>query len=417
MQRIIRRKLILPSIGVCCLLLYLLSTLFQRDTTVKKIPFDAHLKTFCENLNDSTQPLPDYQTQYPHETDVFFANMSSPSHENCQRFRWAFVSHEGSPVAAQEAAYPLAFTIVAHRSVRQLARLLRMIHRPANFYCIHIDRRSSAEFSQAVEGVATCFGPNVHVVPPASRVAVVWGNASVLKPQLVCAEAALRQSGWRYLLNLVGEEVPLRTNLEMIAAMQALNGSNLLEGFRGDRFIAWTKGIQLPDQMKWFKGSLYGAFRREFLKFALHSPKSRPLLDAVMSDKEVLHPDELFFQTLAFNAHLGAPGACLNIPLPTEVNEGYPGRYYLWGDRHTFCPTKYVRGVCILGSPHVPKMRHSHHLFANKMHADYYPEAYDCMEQWYFQRLHREWQHGGIDQEAFVPGEYMGLTCSKYHVH
>nr|VZI05541.1 unnamed protein product [Spirometra erinaceieuropaei] len=251
MQRIIRRKLILPSIGVCCLLLYLLSRLFQRDATVKKISFDAHLKTFCENLNDSTQPLPDYQTQYPHETDVFFANMSSPSHENCQRFRWAFVSHEGSPVAAQEAAYPLAFTIVAHRSVRQLARLLRMIHRPANFYCIHIDRRSSAEFSQAVEGVATCFGPNVHVVPPASRVAVFWGNASVLKPQLVCAEAALRQSGWRYLLNLVGEEVPLRTNLEMIAAIQALNGSNLLEGFRGDRFIAWTKGIQLPDQVSY----------------------------------------------------------------------------------------------------------------------------------------------------------------------
>nr|VZI05529.1 unnamed protein product [Spirometra erinaceieuropaei] len=148
-----------------------------------------------------------------------------------------------------------------------------------------------------------------------------------------------------------------------------------------------------------------------------HSPKSRPLLDAVMSDKEVLHPDELFFQTLAFNSHLGAPGACLNIPLPTEVNEGYPGRYVLWGDRHTFCPTKYVRGVCILGSPHVPKMRHSHHLFANKMHADYYPEAYDCMEQWYFQRLNREWQLGGIDQEAFESGEYMGLTCSKYHVH
>ncbi|BHF80097.1 beta-1,3-galactosyl-O-glycosyl-glycoprotein beta-1,6-N-acetylglucosaminyltransferase activity [Sparganum proliferum] len=168
--------------------------------------------------------------------------------------------------------------------------------------------------------------------------------------------------------------------------------------------------------MKWFKGSLYGAFRREFLEFALHSPKSQALLDALMSDKEVLHPDELFFQTLAFNSHLGAPGACLYIPLPTEVNEGYPGRYVLWGDRPTFCPTKYVRGVCILGSPHVPKMRHSHHLFANKMHVDYYPEAYDCMEQWYFQRLNREWQLGGIDQEAFEPGEYMRLTCSKHHV-
>ncbi|BHF80096.1 beta-1,3-galactosyl-O-glycosyl-glycoprotein beta-1,6-N-acetylglucosaminyltransferase activity [Sparganum proliferum] len=324
MRTIIRWEFTFFSTCICCLLIYLLSTLFQKDGTVKKVLFDAHLKTFCENLNESTQPLPDYQTQYPHETDVFFASMSSPSHENCQRFRWAFANHERSPVAAREAAYPLAFTIVAHRNVRQLARLLRMIHRPANFYCIHIDRRSSAEFSQAVEGVATCFGPNVHVVPPESRVAVVWGNASVLKPQLVCAEAALRQSGWRYLLNLAAEEVPLRTNLEMIAAMQALNGSNLLEAVRIGGYSRRTKGVQLPNQMQWFKGSIYGAFRRDFLDFALHSSETQSLLQILFSDMELRNPDELFFQTVAFNPHIRAPGACLYIPLPSEVSEGYP---------------------------------------------------------------------------------------------
>ncbi|KAL7053782.1 hypothetical protein AAHC03_026863 [Spirometra sp. Aus1] len=416
MRTITRRGFIFSSTCVCCLLLYLLSTLLQRDATVKKISFDAHLKTFCENLNDSTQPLPDYQTQYPHETDVFFANMSSPSHENCQRFRWAFVSHEGSPVAAQEAAYPLAFTIVAHRSVRQLARLLRMIHRPANFYCIHIDRRSSAEFSQAVEGVATCFGPNVHVVPPASRVAVVWGNASVLKPQLVCAEAALRQSGWRYLLNLVGEEVPLRTNLEMIAAMQALNGSNLLEAVRIGGYSSRTKGVQLPNQMQWFKGSIYGAFRRDFLDFALHSPETQSLLQILFSDRGIRNPDELFFQTVAFNPHIRAPGACLYTPLLSEVAEGYPARYVIWSQERSFCPTKYVRLVCILGSPHVPELRRTFHLFANKMHADYFPEAYDCMEQWYFTRLQREWELGHVDWEAFQPWAYRQMTCSRNHV-
>ncbi|VDN23654.1 unnamed protein product [Dibothriocephalus latus] len=213
----------------------------------------ANLTAFCANLDDSTQPMLDYQTPHPEETDLFFASINSFSHRNCQRFRGAFVPQEGSPVSAQETVYPLAFTIVAHRNPRQLARLLRMIHRPTNFYCIHIDRRSLPEFSQAVEGIATCFGPNVHVVPPESRVVVTWGNASVLEPQLVCADMALKQPGWRYLLNVAAEEVPLRTNLEIIAAMKALNGSNLMECFRGERFSSWTKGIQLPNQVSAFQ--------------------------------------------------------------------------------------------------------------------------------------------------------------------
>ncbi|VDN16456.1 unnamed protein product [Dibothriocephalus latus] len=81
----------------------------------------------------------------------------------------------------------------------------------------------------------------------------------------------------------------------------------------------------------------------------------------------------------------------------------------------SFCPTKYVRDVCILGSPHVPELRRTFHLFANKMHADYYPEAYDCMEQWYFTRLHREWELGHFDWEAFQPWAYKHLICSMYH--
>ncbi|VDN45577.1 unnamed protein product [Dibothriocephalus latus] len=70
-----------------------------------------------------------------------------------------------------------------------------------------------------------------------------------MKPQLVCAEAALKQPGWRYLLNLAAEEVPLRTNLELIAAMQALNGSNLLEALRIGNYSNRTKGVRLPNQV------------------------------------------------------------------------------------------------------------------------------------------------------------------------
>ncbi|VDN39652.1 unnamed protein product, partial [Dibothriocephalus latus] len=61
-----------------------------------------HLKTFCESINDSTQPLPNYSTPHPGETDLFFASINSTSHRNCRRFRGAFLPEEESPVAAQE---------------------------------------------------------------------------------------------------------------------------------------------------------------------------------------------------------------------------------------------------------------------------------------------------------------------------
>ncbi|VDN11250.1 unnamed protein product, partial [Dibothriocephalus latus] len=104
-----------------------------------------------------------------------------------------------------------------------------------------------------------------------------------------------------------------------------------------------------------------------------------PLLDILFLNKSIRNPDELFFQTTAFNSHIRATGACLYPPLPTEVGVGHLARYAIWSHLMSFYPTKYVRSVCILGSPHVPELRRTFNIFANKMHADYYPEAYDCM--------------------------------------
>uniref|UniRef100_A0A5K3G1T8 Protein xylosyltransferase n=1 Tax=Mesocestoides corti TaxID=53468 RepID=A0A5K3G1T8_MESCO len=63
----------------------------------------------------------------------------------------------------------IAFTLMVHDDIRQIARLLRMIYRINNYYCIHIDKRSSIEFQLAMRGVVTCFGANVELVPVEER--------------------------------------------------------------------------------------------------------------------------------------------------------------------------------------------------------------------------------------------------------
>ena len=53
---------------------------------------------------------------------------------------------------------------------------------------------------------------------------------SVLEPELVCMRELLRFTKWRYFINLTGQEFPLKTNLELVRIMKALNGSNDMEG-------------------------------------------------------------------------------------------------------------------------------------------------------------------------------------------
>ncbi|KAL5965883.1 Beta-13-galactosyl-O-glycosyl-glycoprotein beta-16-N-acetylglucosaminyltransferase 4 [Taenia solium] len=347
-----------------------------------------------------------------HESQ-FFSAITSTNHFNCLAFRQRFpmiTRHDGD--------MNVAFTMVVHKDVLQVARLLRMIYRINNYYCIHLDARSSQSFRKAMDGVAKCFGSNVELVPVEKRVAVEWGDESVLRPQLICAEQALQKDPtWSYLVNIVGQEFPLKTNLELVAALKALNGSNLVEAFPIDRFKDWVGNNTLPLKATWYKGTLYGAFRRDFLHMAVRGKSMAPIREAVLQHKVLQHPDELFFSTLAYNPHLGLPGACLIAPPPiTEVNLGFPAKYVEWGDYNTVCPTKYTRFVCILGTPHVSLLHNVPHLFANKFHADYHPEAYDQMEEWYFEKLSKEIASGTYAKDSFNISVYSSRSCSRQHL-
>uniref|UniRef100_A0A5K3FUX3 Protein xylosyltransferase n=1 Tax=Mesocestoides corti TaxID=53468 RepID=A0A5K3FUX3_MESCO len=225
----------------------------------------------------------------------FFAEVNSLAHPHCLHFRERFAIAVDPHVDMD-----IAFTLVVHKDVGQIARLLRMIYRQNNYYCIHADRRSDFLFTEALRGVATCFGTNVELVPHEQRVEVHWGYESVLVPQITCAKQALRSHAtWKYLVNLVGQDFPLRTNLELVAALKALNGSNLVESVELGRFAWWTNNKLLPLGVTWYKGSMYGAFRREFLHEAVIGTALGPIRDLMLQPGDIMHPDELFFPTLA----------------------------------------------------------------------------------------------------------------------
>ncbi|VDD78064.1 unnamed protein product [Mesocestoides corti] len=162
---------------------------------------------------------------------------------------------------------------------------------------------------------------------------------------------------------------------------------------------------------------MYGAFRREFLHEAVMGTAVGPTRDLMLKPRNIMHPDEFYFPTLAYNIKLRLPGACVNTPSPeSEVGYNYLAKFVIWGGYNVTCTTKYVRGVCIPGTDHVALLQSVPHISANKFHADYQPEAYDEMERWYFRRVAAEMMTGSYNRSSFDPAIYSNLSCSQNHV-
>ena len=45
------------------------------------------------------------------------------------------------------------------------------------------------------------------------------------------------------------------------------------------------------------------------------------------------------------------------------------------------CAGKYMRNICIIGTGDLPKLHNSTGMFVNKLHADFEPLAYSCLEE------------------------------------
>ena len=173
---------------------------------------------------------------------AFFTAIDNSSHKNCRLFRQRF------PIKSErDGIMDIAFTITVKSDIRPIARLLRMIYRVNNYYCIHVDKNADSAFTNSLEGLAACFGKNIEIVPRKLRVEMIDGEESYLKVQLLCAQQALvRHLGWRYLINIGDEDFPLRTNKELIAALTALNGSNIIDAISINPHEARIKNQILP---------------------------------------------------------------------------------------------------------------------------------------------------------------------------
>ena len=307
----------------------------------------------------------------------------------CDRFlkERKYVHH----TSAEEVSFPIAFSIIMYKHVEQFERLLRAVYRPQNLICVHVDWNAPNAVFRGVLRIAQCLNaqassPRV-LVPTGDRVRVEYGMFSQLEAELVCMRALLRakQSGhkWKYLINLTGQEFPLRTNLELVRILRSLNGANLMEADSESNRDRIRRPDKIPHGLFIYKGSVFIVVSEGFVEFAINDRRAQDLLEFLRLYTN--NPDEFYFSTLNHNPKiLRIPGAYTGRP---QTSDRYPFLVRLrnWGSFP--CHTGLIiHGLCIWGVEDLPLIARRPELVANKFFTDFQPLTLDCLEEWYWNR-------------------------------
>ena len=221
-----------------------------------------------------------------------------------------------------------SFIFGAHIGVNiKLERLIRSIYRPQNWYCIHVDAKADKDFYEAVEKYVSCFD---NVFLSSKREDVVYASFSRLQADLNCMSDLLEgNKEWKYLINLCGQDFPLKTNYQMVTFLKYLYPFHSIETFempphklvryqysfavKEDTKGEYSTGLQRTTNKKvenplgkdqlLFGGSAYIVATREFIHWAM----TNETIQAFFSwSRDTYSPDEMIWATLTRLP--GAPG-------------------------------------------------------------------------------------------------------------
>lgn len=407
----LRRKLFISSVvallAACFLLLVTLkyssiteSEMFDSTPALQRVHTFHMYNINCLAIYDMDpvevgKSLVIRRMQVEVEKDESLASLTS----NCPLYIKSR-DYDSVRVSEEEKDFPLAYSLVVHKSGWMVERLIRALYSPINIYCIHYDTKSPPEFISAMEGLSRCL-PNVFIA--SKRESVTYASVTRLKADLNCLSDLLRSEvKWKYAINLCGQDFPLKSNIELVSELKRLNGTNMLETskpstYKSKRFtfhyelrnVSYEYGKlpvkteQLkdppPHDVQMFSGNAYFVLSRAFI---IYVNTSKVVRDFLAWSEDTYSPDEHFWATL-----VRMPG------VPGEVPRSQPSVtdlmsktrlvkwVYLEGSLYPPCTGTHIRSVCIYGAAEMNWLLNYGHWFANKFDPKVDPIIIQCLEE------------------------------------
>jgi hypothetical protein len=216
----------------------------------------------------------------------------------------------------------LAYLVLAHKNPDQIGRLIHAIHRPGNYYLLHIDRGAAASVRAYARELASRY-PNVFLMR--SR-RCRWGGYSMVRIQLAAIQQLLEiGEDWDFFINLSGQDFPLRRQEEIGAALAGQRGKNFLTCFdplerwghlgrirvRKIHFeIPFSRQVRCVPKLeidrrfllggaRWYGGWQWMILSRDFCEYVSRPAETRRFRAFF---RHTLVPDESFFQTVIMNS-------------------------------------------------------------------------------------------------------------------
>lgn len=312
-------------------------------------------------------------------------------------------------VSREEKGFPIAYSLVVHKDAIMVERLIHAIYNPHNIYCIHYDHKSPDTFKVAMNNLAKCFS-NIFI---ASKLeAVEYAHISRLQADLNCLSDLLKSSvQWKYVINLCGQDFPLKSNFELVSELKKLNGANMLEtvkppNIKMERFTYHHELQQMPyEYMKLpvrtniskeapphnievFVGSAYFVLSQAFVKYIFNNSLIK---DFFAWSKDTYSPDEHFWATL-----IRVPGIPGGISRSAQDVSDLQSKTrlvkwnYYEGILYPGCTGSHLRSVCIYGAAELRWLIKDGHWFANKFDSKVDPVLLKCLAE-KLEEQQREW--------------------------
>lgn len=119
----------------------------------------------------------------------------------------------------------IAYFIMVHHKPEVFKAMFQKIYTRDQFYLIHIDRKSTSQFTEEIQQYAVQF-PNVYILDSLN---IVSGGFSMIQAELNAMEFLLNVSReWDYFINLSGEDYPLKSQQIIRKFLTLNNGRNYL---------------------------------------------------------------------------------------------------------------------------------------------------------------------------------------------
>lgn len=281
-----------------------------------------------------------------------------------------------------ERSFPIAYTFIVYDNPQQVLRLLKVLYRPTNVYLFHPDERSKLMVN-LFQNLAACL-TNVRV---ASRlIKVTWGKLSLLQAQLNCLQDLVHwrseqpeQEKWKYVINLCGKEIPLKSTHTIVSYLAELNGtSSVIARHATDAYTRTRlRGKKVPHDYLFYKSMTYTALSYKFVHF----------LQTNSTAIELYHffegcaiPEEHYYATVYMIP--GVPGG-FN---PSMKKSYFRVSMYTWltGKQHKRCRGRNVHSICIVTVGDLRMVTEQHNdraLFHNKYFMQDDHTIMDCMEE------------------------------------